>query len=120
MHDFDQTHCLLLHLDDEAIDQCPEVAPEDDAGDGDEDAETGVVQRNRNPLRQLLRIAAARRLRADNPELPVLIASGYSSVMVESGLSPEERIHFVSKPFEVTKLAETIREALAKRTTEPD
>jgi len=61
----------------------------------------------------------ARRLRADNPELPVLIASGYSSVMVESGLSPEERIHFVSKPFEVTKLAETIREALAKGATGP-
>jgi CheY-like chemotaxis protein len=61
----------------------------------------------------------ARRLRTDNPQLPVLIASGYSSVMVESGLSPEERIHFVSKPFEVTKLAETIREALAKRTTGP-
>lgn len=28
MHDFDQTHRLLLHLDDEAINQRPEVAPE--------------------------------------------------------------------------------------------
>ena len=44
MHVFDKLHGLLLHLDHEAVDLSPEVAPENHAWDGDDQAKPSVVE----------------------------------------------------------------------------
>src|SRR5262245_26256338 len=62
----DQLRSLLLHLDDQRVDLVAEVPVEDERGHGDADAEGGVVQRDRDAVRELLRVAAARRLRAED------------------------------------------------------
>src|SRR3970040_236324 len=56
VHDVDQLRRLLLHVDDEAVDLVPEVAVEDERGDGDVDAERGVVERDGDGVRQVLRV----------------------------------------------------------------
>ena len=57
----------LLHLDDEGVDLVAEVAVEDQRRDRDRDAERGVVERDRDAVRELLRVGAAgRRLRAED------------------------------------------------------
>jgi hypothetical protein len=66
VQNLDQTHRLLLHLDDETIHQGPEVAPEDHARNGDQQPKARVVEGHRNAVRQLHRVAAARRLRPEN------------------------------------------------------
>src|SRR5689334_5430466 len=66
VQDVDQLGGLLLHLDDQRIDLVPEMAVEDERRHGDADAEGGVVQRDRDAVRELLRVGAARRLRAED------------------------------------------------------
>src|SRR5476649_2542375 len=66
VHDVDELDGLLLHLDDEAVDQRAEVAVEDQRRHRDRQAEAGVVQRRRNAVRQLGRIAAGAVLRAED------------------------------------------------------
>src|SRR5262245_28865599 len=61
VQDLDQLRGPLLHLDDQGVDLVAEVAVEDERGYGDADAEGGVVQRDRDAVRELLRVGAARR-----------------------------------------------------------
>ena len=56
----------------------------------------------------------ARRLRRDRPDLPVIIASGYSEEMAVSGLPDEEGFHFLAKPFEISVLAGLIQRVLVE------
>ena len=60
VHDFDQFHRFLLHFDQETIDLCPEVAVEDHARNGDDQAKTGVVKRHRDAVSQLQWIGSGR------------------------------------------------------------
>src|SRR3982074_2268736 len=62
VHHVDQLRRLLLHLHHQRVDLVLEMAVEDQRGNGDRDAERGVVERDRDAVRQLLRIGAARRL----------------------------------------------------------
>src|SRR5712664_1375427 len=55
VHHVDQLGRLLLHLDHQRVDLVLEMAVEDQRGDGDRDAEGGVVERNRDAVRELRR-----------------------------------------------------------------
>src|ERR1041384_4880129 len=66
VQDVDQLRGLLLHLHGQGIDLVAEVAVEDQRGHGDADAEGGVVQRDRDAVRELLRGGAGWRLRAED------------------------------------------------------
>src|SRR5690554_3943057 len=70
VHDLDQADGLLLHVEHEAVDERPEVAPEDRRRDRDDESEAGGVERDRDPLRELLRIGAARALRGEDVDHP--------------------------------------------------
>ena len=52
------------------------------------------------------------RLLTENPKLKVIYASGYSSEVAGKDFPLEEGVNFLTKPFEATKLAQTIRESL--------
>src|ERR1041384_5796205 len=64
--DVDQLGRAQLHLDHQRVDLVAEVAVEDERGHGDADAEGGVVERDRDAVRELLRVGAGRRLRAED------------------------------------------------------
>src|SRR5688500_14997049 len=66
MQDVDQLGGPQLHLDHVGVDLVLEMAIEDERRYGDGDAEGGVVQRNGDAVRELLRIGAGRRLRAED------------------------------------------------------
>ena len=51
-----------------------------------------------------------RRLRSEYPELPVVLASGYSSETIESEILNSEWVSFLAKPFPILELRDT-REA---------
>src|SRR5438128_2309651 len=55
-----------LHLHHEGVDLVLEVAVEDERGNGDGDAEGGVVERDRDAVRELLGIRPGGRLRAED------------------------------------------------------
>jgi hypothetical protein len=84
VHVFDQADRLLLHLDDEAIDQRPEMAPEDHARDGDEDAEARVVQRHGDTVRQLLRIGAPGACEPKISIIPTTVPNSPISGLIEA------------------------------------
>src|SRR5678815_103342 len=66
VQDVDQLGSLLLHLHNQRVDLVAEVAVEDQRRHGDADAEGGVVERDRDAVRELLRVGAGRRLRAED------------------------------------------------------
>src|SRR6185369_7263358 len=56
VHDVDQLGGALLHLHHQAVDLVAEVPVEDERGHRDADAEGGVVERDRDAVRQLARV----------------------------------------------------------------
>src|SRR5262245_60652979 len=66
VNDLDQFHCLALHFHDQGVDLVPVVAVEDHAWNGNDQSHRRVVERDRNSVCKHDRIAAARRLRAEN------------------------------------------------------
>src|SRR5690606_20188037 len=61
-----QARSLLLHGHDKILDLAAERAEEDGGGQGDQNAEASVIERDGNAVRDLLRIGAARVLRAED------------------------------------------------------
>ena len=59
--DLDELDRLLFHLDDQRVDLRAEMAVEDQRGNRDDDAERRVVERDRDAVRELDRVAARRR-----------------------------------------------------------
>jgi two-component system, cell cycle sensor histidine kinase and response regulator CckA len=59
-------------------------------------------------------IDLAKRLLQEKPKLKVVYMSGYSAKLVGKDFQMKEGANFVSKPFEVLKLAQTIRASLDK------
>ncbi len=91
------------------------------------EADTGakaleVWRENRDEIRLLLTdlvmpdgidgIVLARRLLQKNPDLKVVYMSGYSAELVGKELPLNEGANFLSKPFQVQKLSQTIRQSL--------
>ena len=54
----------------------------------------------------------ADRLRAEKPGLKVIVASGYSSDMLQSGVAKRSRAVYLAKPFEAPALAAAVRACL--------
>ncbi len=54
----------------------------------------------------------ARRLRLENPRLKVIYASGYSVEVAGKDLALQEGVNFMSKPFQIHKLTQTVRNCL--------
>ncbi len=54
----------------------------------------------------------AQRLRQENPKLRVIYMSGYSAEVAGKDFPLEEGINFLTKPFQITKLADAIRAKL--------
>jgi two-component system, cell cycle sensor histidine kinase and response regulator CckA len=54
----------------------------------------------------------AHRLRQENPKLKVIYMSGYSAEVAGKDFPLEEGVNFLSKPFQITKLAQAIRARL--------
>ena len=52
LHEFNQLYRFLLHFDEKAVNQRTEVAIENHGRDGDDQAETSVVQRDGNAVGQ--------------------------------------------------------------------
>src|SRR5271165_6787895 len=63
---FDQLGRLLFHLQRQAVDLGAEIAIEDHARYGHDQPECGVVERNRDAVRELNRIRSRGRLRAED------------------------------------------------------
>jgi CheY-like chemotaxis protein len=57
----------------------------------------------------------AERLLKENAKLKVIYASGYSPEVVGEKLQLEEGVNFLNKPFDVRKLAQTIRQNLDQK-----
>ena len=57
----------------------------------------------------------ARRFTLDNPKLKVIYASGYSAEVAGKDLVLQEGVNFLTKPFLIHKLAQTVRECLDKK-----
>ena len=57
----------------------------------------------------------ARRARELVPGLPVILTSGFTFDAIQQDEPPEEGLHFMSKPYAMTQLAEKVREALDAR-----
>jgi len=53
-------------------------------------------------------------VRQDNPKLPVILSTGYSPDSLGEDSLRESGIHFLSKPYTPSQLADTIRRALGK------
>src|SRR5436189_101906 len=66
VREIDEADRLLLHFDDETVDGRPEMAVEDHARNRDDQPERGVVERDRDPVRELDRIRSRSRLRAED------------------------------------------------------
>src|SRR2546423_1038182 len=66
VREVDQLDRLLLHFDDQRVNFRAEMAVENHARNGDDQAHGRVVQGDRNALRELNRIGACRGLRAEN------------------------------------------------------
>lgn len=58
----------------------------------------------------------ARRLTAERPDLKVIYSTGYSEELLGRNLSVEEGVNFLQKPYNPTKLAQTIRDCLDRKT----
>jgi two-component system, cell cycle sensor histidine kinase and response regulator CckA len=52
------------------------------------------------------------RLLKENPKLKIIYASGYSSEIVDKKFPLKEGVNFLVKPFEMRKLAKTVRDSL--------
>jgi two-component system cell cycle sensor histidine kinase/response regulator CckA len=61
----------------------------------------------------------AERLRAEKPELKVIISSGYSTEMSRLGVLADSGITYLAKPFEVRKLGDLLRAALGNGAGKP-
>ncbi len=58
----------------------------------------------------------AQQLRKDNPDLKVIITSGYSAEMAGQDFELQEGVNFLSKPFNPRQLAEIVRKSLGQNT----
>jgi PAS domain S-box-containing protein len=56
----------------------------------------------------------AQRILKENPKLKVIYMSGYSAEVVGKDFPLKEGVNFLTKPFQATKLAQTIRDSLDK------
>lgn len=54
------------------------------------------------------------RLLKENPKLKVIYASGYSAEVAGRGFPLKEGVNFLTKPFQASKLAQTVRNCLDK------
>jgi PAS domain S-box-containing protein len=61
---------------------------------------------------ELSGLALVKRIRADNPQLPVLLMSGYSSEGSQAELRASAPLPFLPKPFALASLCEAIRAAM--------
>src|SRR5262252_1645791 len=66
VRELDQLDRLLLHLERQAVDFGAKVAIEDHARDSHDQPECGVIQRDRDAVRELDRVRAGGSLRAEN------------------------------------------------------
>src|SRR5262245_5118011 len=66
VHDVDEARGFLFHPHDESVHLVAEMAVEDQRRDRDRDAESRVVQRDRDAARELLRVRPRRTLRAED------------------------------------------------------
>lgn len=57
-------------------------------------------------------IALAEILSQESPNTKVILISGYSEELVADGLSPEQHIEFLAKPFSLAQLAAKVKEVL--------
>src|SRR5215472_14090864 len=64
--EIDEADRLLLHLDDQAVDGGAKVPIENHARDRDDQPERRVVERDRDPVRELDRIGPRGRLRSED------------------------------------------------------
>jgi PAS domain S-box-containing protein len=93
------------------------------------DAPTGVKalevwKENRDEIRLLLTDLVmpdgmtgqdlAQRVLQENPKLKVIYMSGYSAEVVSKGIPLKEGVNFLIKPFQASKLAQTVRNCLDK------
>ena len=62
-------------------------------------------------------IDLAGRLLKENPKLKVIYASGYSAEVASKDFSLEEGVNFLTKPFHMHKLAQTVRQNLDVKIT---
>lgn len=63
-------------------------------------------------------IAFVERVRADRPEVPVILSSGYSVSFEDPSIQLVEGVNFLPKPFERSQLDDIVARALAKKTSE--
>ena len=54
----------------------------------------------------------ARQLLEQEPKLKVIYASGYSATVVSKDFPLQEGVNFLTKPFEMHKLAQALRDSL--------
>lgn len=54
-------------------------------------------------------------IHAEQPTLPVILATGYSREVPGQYLIPREHLHFLSKPFDLPTLMRSVRHALDHR-----
>jgi two-component system, cell cycle sensor histidine kinase and response regulator CckA len=59
--------------------------------------------------------ALAEQLVQNDPKLKVMYASGYNGITAGKGMHLEEGVNFIAKPFEVWKLARTVRKCLDRK-----
>jgi len=57
----------------------------------------------------------ARRLRAEKPDLGVIISSGYNSEAIGVDYAMQDEICYLPKPYELSQLGEVLRKSLAQR-----
>jgi signal transduction histidine kinase/CheY-like chemotaxis protein len=57
----------------------------------------------------------ARRLLLENPQLKIIYTTGYSTDFADDNFHLQADIHFLAKPFDVTKLAQTVADVLSPR-----
>jgi DNA-binding NtrC family response regulator len=60
-----------------------------------------------------------KRLLAENPELKVVYASGYSAEAASKDFPLEEGVNFLTKPYEAAKLANILRKSLNSPKVQP-
>jgi two-component system cell cycle sensor histidine kinase/response regulator CckA len=57
----------------------------------------------------------ARAIFADVPDLPVVFVSGYSSEATSAGISLQDGVNFLQKPFQLDDLSRVVRQAIVRR-----
>lgn len=62
----------------------------------------------------------ARRLHKKRPAMAVLFMSGYTDVALNHGADPDQKVHFIGKPFAPGALARKVREMLDQETENAD